>query len=121
MLKQIIEATRLSPEFCASLLRVPAEQFREWMDGKRPIPQFVVPELSAILGVGEKSLLAQKPVRGTGGGSLAPAIWFKLRTDNLTVADREFVGPIGLLNGTVGCNPQRSKYAGVAGRCASCS
>jgi len=92
MLKQIIEATRLSPEFCASLLRVPAEQFREWMDGKRPIPQFVVPELSAILGVGEKSLLAQKPIRGAGGGSLAPAIWFKLRTDKLTVADREFVG-----------------------------
>jgi Zn-dependent peptidase ImmA (M78 family) len=92
MLKQIIEATRLSPEFCASLLRVPTEQFREWMDGKRPIPQFVVPELSAILGVGEKSLLAQKLVRGTGGGSLAPAIWFKLRADNLTVADREFVG-----------------------------
>jgi hypothetical protein len=21
----------------------PAEQFREWMDGKRPVPQFVIP------------------------------------------------------------------------------
>jgi Zn-dependent peptidase ImmA (M78 family) len=92
MLKQIIEATRLSPEFCASLLRVPAEQFREWMDGKRPVPQFVIPELSTILGVNEKSLLARGPVRGTDGGSLAPAIWFKLRADNLTAADREFVG-----------------------------
>jgi hypothetical protein len=92
MLKQIIEATRLSPEFCASLLRVPVEQFQEWMDGKRPIPQFVVPELSTILGVSEKSLLARGPVRGTDGGSLAPAIWFKLRADNLAAADREFVG-----------------------------
>src|ERR1035437_8142452 len=92
MLKQIIEATRLSPEFCASLLRVPAEQFREWMDGKRPIPQFVVPELCTILGVGEKSLLARAPVRGTDGGSLAPAIWFKLRTDTLGVVVGDFVG-----------------------------
>lgn len=92
MLKQIIDATRLSPEFCASLLRVPAEQFREWLDRKSPIPQFVVPELSTILGVSEKSILAQGPVRSTDGGSLAPAIWFKLRTDNLTAADREFVG-----------------------------
>jgi Zn-dependent peptidase ImmA (M78 family) len=92
MLKQIIEATRLSPEFCASLLRVPTDQFREWMDGKRPVPQFVVPELSTILGVSERNLLARGPARGTDGGSLAPAIWFKLRADNLTAADREFVG-----------------------------
>jgi hypothetical protein len=62
------------------------------MDGKRPIPQFVVPELSTILGVSEKRLLARGPVRGTDGGSLAPAIWFKLRADNLAAADREFVG-----------------------------
>ena len=89
MLKQIIEATRLSPEFCASLLRVPAEHFREWMDGKRPLPQFVIPELSTILGVGEKTLLSRAPIRGT--EALAPAIWFKLRADNLTDADREFV------------------------------
>jgi Zn-dependent peptidase ImmA (M78 family) len=62
------------------------------MDNKRPIPQFVIPELSAVLGLSEKSLLARNAIRGVDGGSLAPAIWFKLRTDDLTDSDREFVG-----------------------------
>jgi Zn-dependent peptidase ImmA (M78 family) len=92
MLKQVIEATRLSPEFCASLLRVPAEQFREWIDGKHPIPRFVIPEMTAVLGVSEKSLLAKGPVHDADGASLAPAIWYKLRSDDLSDADREFVG-----------------------------
>jgi hypothetical protein len=91
MLKQVIEATRLSPEFCASLLRVPAEQFRQWIDGKQPIPQFVIPEMTAILGVSEKSLLTKGTIHAD-GGSLAPAIWFKLRSDELSDADRELVG-----------------------------
>jgi Zn-dependent peptidase ImmA (M78 family) len=92
MLKHVIEAARLSPEFCASLLRVPAEQFRQWIDGKQPIPQFVVPELTAVLGVSAKSLLTKSPVYNRDGGSLAPAIWFKLRSDDLSDADREMVG-----------------------------
>jgi Zn-dependent peptidase ImmA (M78 family) len=100
MLKQIIEATRLSPDFCASLLRVPAEHFREWMDGKRPVPQFVLPELSTILGVSEKTLQSQAPIRGT--EALAPAIWFKLRADNLTNADREFVALVRRLGFFIG-------------------
>jgi Zn-dependent peptidase ImmA (M78 family) len=92
MLKQIIEAARLSPEFCASLIRVPAEQFKEWVDGKRPLPHFVVPELSTILGVSTKDLTARRPARGSSDSSVAPAIWFKLRDEKLTPADREFVG-----------------------------
>ncbi len=62
------------------------------MDGKRPIPQFVISELSTILGVTSKSLVAQGTVRSADGRSLAPAIWFKLSSQNLTAADREFVG-----------------------------
>jgi Zn-dependent peptidase ImmA (M78 family) len=92
MLKQVIEATRLSPEFCASLLRVPAEQFRQWIDGKQPIPQFVIPEMTAVLGVSEKNLLTTGRTHSADGGSLAPAIWFKLRSDELSDADRELVG-----------------------------
>jgi Zn-dependent peptidase ImmA (M78 family) len=92
MLKQIIEAARLSPEFCASLIRVPPEQFREWVDGKRPLPHFVIPELSTILGVSKKDLTARGPGRGSGDSAVAPAIWFKLRDEKLGQADREFVG-----------------------------
>jgi Zn-dependent peptidase ImmA (M78 family) len=92
MLKQVIEATRLSPEFCAGLLRVPAEQFRQWIDGKQPIPQFVLPEMMAVLGVSAKSLLTKSPIHSADGGSVAPAIWFKLRSDDLSDADRELVG-----------------------------
>ena len=100
MLKQIIEATRLKPDFCASLLRVPAEEFKEWLDGKRPVPQFAIPELSTILGLSEKTLLDRAPTRGT--EALAPAIWFKLRTDNLADADREFVALVRRLGFFVG-------------------
>lgn len=92
MLKSIIEAARLSPEFCASLANVPTEQFREWLDGKRPIPAFAVPELSAVLGVSERDLLNRKPDRSHDGSASAPAIWFKLRDSRLGDADRELVG-----------------------------
>lgn len=92
MLKEIIEAARLSPEFCANLARVPIEQFREWMDDKKQIPGFAIPELSAVLGVTEKALLSRKPIRPSDGSSVAPAIWFKLRDSRLGDSDREFVG-----------------------------
>jgi Zn-dependent peptidase ImmA (M78 family) len=92
MLKEIIEAARLSPEFCANLTRIPIEQFREWVDDKRQVPSFVLPELSAVLGVSEKDLLSHKPSKPSDGSSLAPAIWFKLRDSRLGDSDRELVG-----------------------------
>jgi hypothetical protein len=92
MLKEIIEAARLSPEFCATLARVPLEHFREWMDGKKQIPGFAIPELSAVLGVPEKDLLSRKLNRPSDGSNVAPAIWFKLRDKRLGDSDREFVG-----------------------------
>jgi Zn-dependent peptidase ImmA (M78 family) len=92
MLKEIIAAARLSPEFCAALVRVPVEQFCEWMDDKKQIPGFAIPELCAVLGVTEKDLLSRKPSRSSDGSSVAPAIWFKLRDNRLGDSDREFVG-----------------------------
>lgn len=91
MLNQIIEATKLAPEFCAGLLRVPTEHFQSWIEGRQPLPHFVVPELSAVLGLPESSLL--KGLRSITGdrSALAPAIWFKLRSNDLNDADREFV------------------------------
>ncbi len=92
MLREIIEAAQLSPEFCANLVRVPIEQFRAWMDGKDQIPGFVIPELSALLGVSEKDLLSRKRLRPSDRYNVAPAIWFKLRDNRLGHLDREFVG-----------------------------
>jgi Zn-dependent peptidase ImmA (M78 family) len=92
MLKDVIEATRLSPEFCAGLLRVTVSEFRDWMDGKRQIPQFVMPEFAAVLGIHEKNLVAKPPLRNADRGALAPAVWFRLRAAELSDADREFVG-----------------------------
>ena len=92
MLKQIIDAARLKPEFCAGLVHVPIEQFRRWMDGQLPIPAFVIPEICSILGVTEQNLTS--PVRQIDDrGSIAPAVWFKLR-ENLADADREVVALI---------------------------
>jgi Zn-dependent peptidase ImmA (M78 family) len=92
MLKEIIDAVQLSPEFCASVARVPIEQFQDWMNGRQEVPHFVLPELSALLGVSETELLSRKPTGARSGVALAPAIWFKLRDSRLGDADREFVG-----------------------------
>jgi len=93
-LKQILEATHLGQAFCAHLLRVPVQRFREWAEGTRPLPPFVLPELCAVLGVSEKTLLETKPRSQEGLETLAPAIWFRLRVDSLTDADRELVGAV---------------------------
>lgn len=94
MLNQIIEATRLSPDFCASLLRVPKDHFRAWIDGRQPLPLFVIPELSAVLGIPEENLLRRFAIKTSDRSALAPAIWFKLRSNELLDVDREFVAQV---------------------------
>ncbi len=93
MLKQILTETNLSTEFCANLLRVPEDQFRQWLDGKAPVPHFVIQELSAVLGVSEKVLQGHSGGHRS-GNSAAPAIWFKLGNTHLTAADREMVAMV---------------------------
>jgi Zn-dependent peptidase ImmA (M78 family) len=93
LLKDIIEATKLDPAFCAELAGVTPDDFQEWLIGSRPIPRFVIPELSAILGVAERTVFQTAGLKGNigGSGSLAPAIWYKLRDKKLTDQDREMV------------------------------
>ncbi|MDX2151437.1 MAG: ImmA/IrrE family metallo-endopeptidase [Bryobacteraceae bacterium] len=93
-LHDILESTKLDPAFCADLLSVSVEQFRDWLNGVRPLPKFVLPELASVLGVNEDSLLGQASQRRLNSDSLAPAIWYKLRNEKLTDADRELVGLI---------------------------
>ena len=91
ILKNIIESTMLEPEFCADLLGVASDQFEEWLTGARPLPRFVIPEISSILGVTEKTLLQVCTGTGMSCATLAPAIWYKLRDSKLVQADREMV------------------------------
>ena len=93
MLKEILDAAKLDAGFCASLVGVSAGRFHEWIDGKRPLPSYVIPELSSILGVSEHALTSPKS-DSQSEGMIAPAIWFKLRDEKLTPADRELVGVI---------------------------
>jgi Zn-dependent peptidase ImmA (M78 family) len=93
MLQDIIDSTKLDPAFCAELVGVATDQFQEWLSGA-PLPRFVIPELSSILGVPEKTLIScgGSKARSTDSGVLAPAVWYKLRNERLTTSDREMVG-----------------------------
>ncbi|MGA3028827.1 MAG: hypothetical protein ABSF98_29155 [Bryobacteraceae bacterium] len=91
MLKQILEAARLDEDYCARLLGVPPSEFREWLDGKSPLPRFILSELSAILGHPTDKLV-EPPRKGRlDDSALAPAVWYKLREPRLKPEDRAFV------------------------------
>jgi Zn-dependent peptidase ImmA (M78 family) len=92
-LRDIIDSTKLDPAFCAELVGVATDQFQEWLTGT-PIPRFVIPELSSILGVPEKTLVScgSGMARAQDSGAIAPAVWYKLRNERLTTCDREMVG-----------------------------
>jgi Zn-dependent peptidase ImmA (M78 family) len=96
ILKQIIESTKLDAGFFADLLGVPADHFNEWLIGSRPLPRFVLPEISSILGVPAKMLLQSSFGSGKSFAfaALAPAVWYKLRDSKLVAADRELVAMI---------------------------
>ena len=102
MLKEILDSAKLEPSFCASLLGIAPDQFAEWVSGVKPVPSFVLPELSTILGVPESVLTERRKRKYTDDSLLAPAIWFKLRDDRLLQADRETVGLIRKLGFYIG-------------------
>ena len=87
MLRDIIEATKLAPAYCAELIRVSPDQFNDWLTQKKPVPGFALAELSSILGVSESNINSNNHL-----GEEPPAIWFKLRDSKLNDEDREFVG-----------------------------
>ncbi|HEX4485252.1 MAG TPA: ImmA/IrrE family metallo-endopeptidase [Terriglobales bacterium] len=94
MLKQIIAATKLPSEFCASLVGVDLAQFSDWMEGRKPVPSFILPELSSVLGVREMDITASDGVKRPSAETITPAVWYKLRDENLIDRDREMVGLI---------------------------
>jgi Zn-dependent peptidase ImmA (M78 family) len=93
MLKELLEATRLQPDFCASLLGVPTQHLQAWMNGTKALPRYVIPELATVLGVSERQLSIAAPRVG-GAEAITPAIWYKLRTTELAESDLQFIGVI---------------------------
>lgn len=89
MLKDILESAGLKSDSCASLLGIDRDIFNQWLTGQRPIAAFILPQLASVLGVKPELLISQRPSPGTQTADLAPAIWFKLRENQLTEADRE--------------------------------
>jgi len=91
MLCNLLDAAGLKPKVCADLLGIDHKIFHEWIMGQRPIPGFIVPELSSVLGVPPHAITSTKAV-SSGSPENAPAVWFKFReADKLTDDDREVV------------------------------
>lgn len=92
MLRDILESAGLKSKSCADLLGLDHKLFQEWVMGQRPIPAYIVPELSSVLGVPREAILSFKKPEAGGSLENAPAIWFKFRSgDKLIEADREIV------------------------------
>jgi Zn-dependent peptidase ImmA (M78 family) len=90
MLKNILESAGLNAKVCADLLGLDHKLFHKWLAGDRPIPGYIVPELSSVLGVSRDAVLGLSTSEGSVEN--APGVWFKFRAgDRLIEADRELV------------------------------
>ena len=74
---------------CASLLGYSPRLFGEWAAGQRAIPPSVAAHIASVLSVDANALLS--PPRQGKETEIEPAIWFKLRSQELGRADRELV------------------------------
>jgi Zn-dependent peptidase ImmA (M78 family) len=88
-LASILESVGLSSVQCANLLGVHPSIVDDWTSGRRPIPDSYARELSLVLGVHPEMFLRKH--FSSLQGDLAPAVWYKLRAENLPAADRECV------------------------------
>ena len=91
MLQQVLASAGLDPQNSARLLGISPRIFGEWVAGQRPIPDSVAHQLSAVLGVQPSTLLASAKRVKTNQADITPAIWYKLRGEQLVDADRECV------------------------------
>jgi Zn-dependent peptidase ImmA (M78 family)/DNA-binding transcriptional regulator YdaS (Cro superfamily) len=85
MLIDLLNDAQIAADTCASLLGLSSRLFKTWVDGKRDLPGYIIPELASVLGVSQEAL-------ATGSVREAPAIWFKFReSGKLSDVDRELV------------------------------
>lgn len=92
MLQVVLDSAGLDGQTCAGLLGINPTVFAEWSAGQRPIPESVVPLLSAVFSVPPSVLRTPaKAAKGMKESDVTPAIWFKFRGPELVDADRECV------------------------------
>src|SRR5260370_15377551 len=92
MLQLVLDSVGLDSQTCAALLGFNPTTFAEWSAGQRPIPESVVPLLSAVFSVPPAVLrLPPKAAKTVKQEDITPAIWYKFRGPDLVNADRECV------------------------------
>jgi Zn-dependent peptidase ImmA (M78 family) len=92
MLQIVLDSVGLDSQTCAGLLGFNPALFAEWSAGQRPIPESVLPLLSAVFSVPVSVLRAPaKAAKGFKEEDITPAIWYKFRGSELVNADRECV------------------------------
>lgn len=91
MLQTVLDSVGLDAQSCAALLGFNPTTFAEWSAGQRPIPESVVPLLSAVFSVPAAVLRAHPKAAKGATEDITPAIWYKFRGPNLVNADRECV------------------------------
>ena len=88
VLKRILHAAAIDTSACAAALNISDEVLSDMLAGQRTLPEGLVPLTAAVLGVRDALLSANEPVHSA---DPVPAIWYKLRSEELTHADREYV------------------------------
>jgi len=92
MLQIVLDSAGLDAQTCAGLLGISPAVFAEWSAGQRPIPESMLPLLSAVFSVPPSVLRAPpKAAKSIKQEDVTPAIWFKFRGPELVDADRECV------------------------------
>lgn len=89
VLQRILEAADLGRAPCALALGLSEQVLDEMLAGQREMPDSMLPLVSAVMGVQEEVLTST--ARETRHSDVVPAIWYKLRGDGVTEADREYV------------------------------
>lgn len=91
MLQVVLDSAGLDANTCAGLLGISPTVFGEWSAGQRPIPESMLPLLSAVFSVPMAILRSPKAAKSIRAEDMTPAIWFKFRGPELVSADRECV------------------------------
>lgn len=92
MLQIVLDSVGLDAQTCAGLLGINPGVFAEWSSGQQPIPESVLPLLSAVFSVPVSVLRTPARVaKGLRQEDITPAIWYKFRGPELVNEDRECV------------------------------